>query len=203
MKPLGENENGNSMYANRDRFISLLESVKRDGIAELIRWLKESDFFTAPASRAYHGAYAGGLCEHSLNVYDELVRLLKAYPEISVQDDTVIVSSLLHDLCKVNFYTVEKRNRKNDETGQWEKVDAYTIKERFCFGGHGSKSMYLAQHFIKLTPEEAVAINNHMSAFQSDANDVGRAFEAFPFAWLLSVADQASCYIRENKQWQK
>lgn len=189
----------NPVYANRDRFISLLETTKRDGIADLIEWLKETDFFTAPASRAYHGAYSGGLCEHSLNVYDELTRLLKAYPEIKVEDDTVIISSLLHDLCKVNFYTTEMRNRKNEETGVWEKVEVYAIKEKFCFGGHGSKSMYLAQHFIKLTPEEAVAINNHMSAFQSDANDVGRAFEAFPFAWLLSVADQSATYIKEGK----
>ena len=198
---MGENSSvENVMYNNRDRFISLLETVKRDGIAELIEWLKESDFFTAPASRAYHGSYAGGLCEHSLNVYDEFVRLLKAYPEINANADSVIVTSLLHDICKVNFYSIEKRNRKNEETGQWEKVDAYTIKERFCFGGHGSKSMYLAQHFIKLTPEEAVAINNHMSAFQSDANDVGRVFEAFPFAWLLSVADQSATYIKEGKK---
>lgn len=191
--------NSCSVDDNKNRFLSLLKTVNRDGIQDLIEWLNESDFFTAPASRSYHGSYVGGLCEHSLNVYDELVRLLQVYPEIKVQDDTVIISSLLHDLCKVNFYIVEKRNRKNNETGRWESVDAFAIDEKFCFGGHGSKSMYLAQHFIKLTPEEAVAINNHMSAFQSDANDVGRAFDAFPFAWLLSVADQSACYIKEGK----
>ena len=70
-----------------------------------------------------------------------------------------IIVALFHDLCKVNFYGVEKINRKNDTTGQWEKYDAYTYDEQFCFGGHGSKSVYLTQYFIKLTPEEAVAIN--------------------------------------------
>ena len=102
--------------ANHDRVVELLNSVDRDGISDLLKWLEESDFFTAPASHAYHGSYIGGLCEHSLNVYDETKRLLAAYPEINVSEDTVIVSTLLHDLCKVNFYTTEKRNRKNSET---------------------------------------------------------------------------------------
>ena len=137
---------------NHDRVVELLDSVERDGISDLLKWLEESDFFTAPASRAYHGAYIGGLCEHSLNVYDEAKRLLSAYPEVEVSEETVIISALLHDLCKVNFYSTEKRNRKNSETGQWESYDAFTIKEKFCYGGHGSKSVFLAQNFIKLTP---------------------------------------------------
>lgn len=53
---------------NHDRVVELLNSVERDGISDLLKWLEESDFFTAPASRAYHGAYIGGLCEHSLNM---------------------------------------------------------------------------------------------------------------------------------------
>ena len=114
---------------NHDRVVELLNSVERDGISDLLKWLEESDFFTAPASRAYHGAYIGGLCEHSLNVYDEAKRLLSAYPEVEVSDETVIISALLHDLCKVNFYATEKRNRKNSETGQWESYDAFTIEK--------------------------------------------------------------------------
>lgn len=121
---------------NHDRVVALLNSVERDGVSDLLKWLEESDFFTAPASRAYHGDYVGGLCEHSLNVYDEVKRLLQAYPEVEVSDETVIISALLHDLCKVNFYATEKRNRKNSETGQWESYDAFTIKEKFCYGGH-------------------------------------------------------------------
>lgn len=119
--------------ANHDRVVELLNSVSRDGIDELLKWLEESDFFNAPASHAYHGSYIGGLCEHSLNVYDEAQRLLKAYPEVSVPEESVIIAALLHDLCKVNFYATEKRNRKNSETNQWESYDAFTIKEKFCY----------------------------------------------------------------------
>lgn len=183
---------------NRDRFVSLCNTINREGIDELMKWLEKNDFYTCPASSRFHGAYPGGLLEHSLNVYDELKRLLSVYPEIQVSEESVVIAALFHDLCKVNMYATEKRNRKNAETNAWESYDAYTIKEKFCFGGHGSKSVFLAQHFIKLTSEEAVAINCHMSAFD-DNKYVGNSYEQFPFAWLLSVADQSATYIKERK----
>lgn len=182
------------------RFISLCKCIKRQGIDELLQWLEECDFYTAPASSRYHGAYPGGLLEHSLNVYDELVRLLAAYPEIAVSEETTIICSLFHDLCKVNMYAVEKRNRKNS-SGQWETYDAYTINEKFCYGGHGSKSVFLIQHFMKLSPEEATAIQCHMSSWEDGANKtVGNAFEQFPFAWLVHVADEAATFILESEE---
>ena len=184
---------------NKERFISLCKSTNREGMDALLEWLEKSDFYTAPASRTYHGAYHGGLLEHSLNVYDELQRLLGAYPEVQIPEESAIIASLFHDLCKVNFYGVEQRNRKNETTGAWEKYDAYTIKERFCFGGHGSKSVYLAQNFIKLTLDEAVAINCHMSSWDGN-KDVGSAFEQRPFAWLVHTADEAATFIKEGRK---
>jgi len=184
---------------NKERFISLCGNIKRPGIEKLMKWLEESDFYTAPASSRYHGAYEGGLLAHSLSVYDELKRLLNAYPEIQVSKESAIICTLFHDLCKVNMYTKEKRNRKN-ERGQWETYDAYAIKEGFCYGGHGSKSVYIVQSFIKLTPEEAAAINCHMSTWEEGrARFVGDAYRQFPFAWLVHVADEGACYIEENK----
>lgn len=183
---------------NRERFLTLCSAIDRPGIQDLLDWITESDFFTAPASSRFHGAYVGGLVEHSLNVYDEMKRLLDAYPEIKVSEESVAVAALFHDLCKVNFYTVEKRNRKN-ASGQWESYDAYAVQEKFCFGGHGSKSVYLIQHFMPLKPEEAVAIQCHMSCWDGN-KDVGNAFENCPFAWLLHVADEAATYIKESKE---
>lgn len=176
----------------------LCRSIDRSGIDDLLGWLEETDFYTAPASTRYHGNYPGGLLEHSLNVYDELKRLLAVYPEIHVTEESVIICSLFHDLCKVNLYVSEKRNRKN-EFGQWESYDAYTIQEKFCFGGHGSKSVYLIQHFMRLKPYEAVAINCHMGAWDGN-KDVGSAYESFPFAWLVHVADEAATYVKESKE---
>lgn len=186
--------------SSKESFLELCGAVKRHGIEDLIDWLHKSDFFRAPASSRFHGSYEGGLCDHSLNVYRQFERLLPIYPEVAKtihDDDTTKIITLFHDLCKVNFYAVEKRNRKN-EHGQWESYDAYKIEERFKYGGHGSKSVFIVQNFMKLLPEEAVAINCHMGAFGDNAQSVGAAFEAYPLAWLLHVADEAATYIDEG-----
>lgn len=182
---------------NKERFLQLCSQVKRDGMDRLLAWLEKSDFFTAPASSRFHGAYEGGLLQHSLNVYDEFKRLIAVYPEVQCDEESIVICTLFHDLCKVGMYNTEKRNRKNAD-GQWETYDAYKIEEKFCFGGHGSKSVYMLMRFIDLKPAEATAINNHMSAFGGDVNSIGRAFEQYPFAWLLSVADQSATYIIEG-----
>lgn len=196
-----------TLEENKERFIYLCSFVKRDGIDNLLKWLEQSDFFTAPASSKYHGCYTGGLLQHSLNVYDNLDKLMSWHEELSGYFDfisrdhniqeTAIIVSLFHDLCKVYLYTTEKRNRKN-EHGQWESYDAYAYDELFKYGGHGSKSVYIIQNFMKLTPEEATAINCHMGAFGADAQSVSSAFEACPLAWLLSVADQKATYLDEG-----
>ena len=183
---------------NKERFLSLCKQITRSGIDELLQWLESSDFYQCPASAKYHGAHAGGLLEHSLNVYDELMRLKGAYPELSISDETTIIISLFHDLCKVNLYSTEKRNRKNDD-GRWETYDAYTYNEKLHYGGHGSKSVFILQNYIKLTVEEAVSINCHMSSWDGN-KDVGSAFEQFPVAWLLHVADESATYIKEAKE---
>ena len=183
---------------NKERFVSLCKTVHREGIDDLLKWLEENEFYSCPASSRFHGAYSGGLLDHSLNVYDELKRLLSVYPEIQVSEESIIISALLHDLCKANLYAIEKKNRKVD--GKWETYDGYITKEKFCFGGHGSKSVFLAQHFIKLTPDEAVAINSHMSSWEDGAaRYVGNAFEQCPFAWAVHVADEAATYIQEKE----
>ena len=170
--------------------------IDRPGADKLMEWLDHSDFFTAPASTRFHGDHEGGLCEHSLAVWEELVRLLKVYPEIKVSAETAAIVSLLHDLCKIGCYKIEMRNKK--ENGLWRSVPTYVFQEDFCYGGHGSKSVYLAQKFIELTDTEAVAINCHMGFSDRGPGDysLGNAYENFPLAWLLHVADESATYVR-------
>lgn len=136
-----------------DDFVELLRTTNRDGIEELIRYLQEeTDFFTAPASTKYHGAFAGGLLMHSINVCAEL-RLdpnSKVYPT-----ETLIIVALLHDICKANCYHAEKRNVK--ENGVWVEKQVYVFEDELPLG-HGEKSLFLASKFIKLSDEEAAAI---------------------------------------------
>ena len=186
---------------DKERFVNLCSTIKRPGTEKLLEWLEKTDFYTAPASSRYHGAYPGGLLRHSLHVLARLSQLVHTYQsDVEINPESVLICSLFHDLCKVNFYSVEKRNRKNEQ-GQWESYDAYTIDEKFRFGGHGSKSVFILQQYIKLTAEEAVAINCHMSGFGDNREYGGKAYEQFPLAWLLSVADQAATYIDENENF--
>ena len=54
----------------KEEFISIYkENIKREGADKLLEFLQKSDFFTAPSSTRYHGAYEGGLVQHSVNVY--------------------------------------------------------------------------------------------------------------------------------------
>lgn len=174
------------------------EHVNREGSEELLNWLESTDFYTAPASTRFHGSYEGGLVEHSVHVWEELVRLLKAYPEVRVTAETAAIVSLLHDLCKIGCYKTELRNQKVN--GIWVQRPVYVFDEDFCFGGHGSKSVYLAQKHMALTNEEATAINCHMGPWDRNPNDysLGNAFEQYPLAMLVHMADMSATYIREK-----
>lgn len=191
----------------KEDFIRLYtQYIKRPGATDLLVWLESSDFFSAPASTRFHGCYEGGLCEHSVNVWEELVRLLKAYPEIRVTSETAAIISLLHDLCKIGCYKPEIKSRKTGRTKrdgkpEWEDYIGYTFSEDFCYGGHGSKSVYLAQKYLNLTDQEAVAINCHMGFSDRSPGDfsLGSAYEKYPLAWLLHVADESATYMRESK----
>lgn len=164
--------------------------IKRSGADKLKEWIASTDFESAPASTKYHESYPGGLKEHSVKVFNELVRLLKAYPEVKCSGETAAIISLLHDLCKCNTYSTEYRNRK-DENGQWIKTPVYVFQEMFPYGGHGSKSVYLIQNHIQLTEQEAVAINCHMGP---EAGNMGvyETYRTYPLAFLLHTADMAA-----------
>lgn len=174
------------------------ENITREGIPELMEWIESTDFFTAPASTRFHGAYEGGLLVHSLNVYSQLKRLCGFY-ECDATPESVAIVALFHDLCKIGTYKTEMRWRKNDQN-QWEQYPTFVRKEDFAFGGHGSKSVYLVQHFMKLEPEEAAAINCHMGQWEATQyGNPSEVYERNKLAWLLHVADEAASYLTEQE----
>ena len=179
-------------------FVELILDVKRNGIKEFTEWLNnETDFFSAPSSTKYHGACQGGLLAHSLSVYHNLLKLAQS---THISYDSVVITSLFHDVCKANFYTVSEKNVKNEETGIWEKKPYYTIKEELPYGAHGGKSVYLLMsHGVELTEEEAVAINCHMGGWDYTAyHNPGGAYEKYPLAVYLHIADMLATYIDKS-----
>ena len=186
-----------------DLFLSLYhDNIKRDGSEELLKWLQESDFFTAPASTRFHGSYEGGLLEHSLNVYNSLVRLVTlAGVSDQYSAETIAIVSLLHDICKVNFYKTGTRNVK--ENGMWTQKKVYEIDEKFpC--GHGEKSVIILQNFMHLMPEEIMAIRAHMGGFDTSVKGgdyfIGKIFERSKLAILTHMADMYATYLLEGKE---
>lgn len=132
----------------REEFIQIYQTyIKRPGADKLLDWIDQhTDFFSAPASTRFHGACEHGLVMHSLNVYHALH---DAYFTEDESEETFAIVALLHDLCKANFYKVSTRNVKNEATGQWEKVPFYQIEDLFPYG-HGEKSVFLIERFMKL-----------------------------------------------------
>ena len=204
---------------NKQRFIELIKSIDRDFDKDaLIRKLSTSDFFTAPASTQYHCSYKGGLCEHSLNVYDQLGRLIASqYPNYTVVDDksvevdsntqpfirdSIIITALFHDLSKMNFYEVAERNTK-DENGNWIKVPFIRTKagkDRFLYGNHEQTSLFMISQFIPLTLDEEIAILHHMGGkgYDSAPVDLTSIYNRHTLALLLHLADMAATYITER-----
>ena len=180
----------------KEEFLMLLKSINREGMDELINFIERSDFFKAPASTRFHGSYEGGLLEHSLNVYKILSEKVKNCPiELNVSQDSIIIMSLLHDICKANFYKVDYRNAKND-LGVWEKVPYYTIDDTIPYG-HGEKSVMMISEYIKLTVEEKYAIRWHMGFTEPKEmySTIGQAYKKYPIALLLHEADLETTYF--------
>ena len=192
----------------KKKFIAIYNAkIKREGADKLLEFLEGSDFFTAPASTRYHGSHEGGLCEHSINVYECLCDYM-ARPRVkelygmNYSDESVAIVSLLHDICKTNFYVETTRNVK--ENGVWKTVPYYSIDDQLPYG-HGEKSVYMISAYMKLTRDEAFAIRYHMGFAESNnvtyINNVGKAYEMFPIAFAVSVADmEASYYLEEVGQ---
>lgn len=190
----------------KDEFIELYNThITRPGADKFLEYLESpsSDFFTAPASMRFHGSYPGGLVEHSLNVYhclkDYLAReRVQELYGLTPSEETIAIVALFHDICKVNTYLPGTRNVKED--GVWKQVPSYNYEDTLPYG-HGEKSVYIVSGFMRLSREEAFAIRYHMGfSGGEDPRNVGSAFEMFPLAFALSVADMEATYFLEGKE---
>lgn len=184
----------------KEEFIEIYKSfIKRQGAEELLNWLLTTDFFKAPASTKYHCACEGGLVQHSVSVYKTLRE--KYFNEDSDTEESFAICGLLHDLCKAEFYKVSTRNVKNELTGAWEKQPFYSVEDSFPYG-HGEKSVFLIERFMRLKPAEAMAIRWHMGGFDNAAKggdfSISLAYEKYPLAVKLHIADIESSYLNEK-----
>ena len=193
----------------KEEIIRLLKSTKREYIEDVIDGLEELGFFEAPASTKFHLNEAGGLAEHSLNVCKVALMLRKQMiemkPEIEhhLPEDSVIIASLLHDVCKADIYKKAVKKRKN-LYGVWEDYDGYEVDYSSFPLGHGEKSVIVVLRMgFDLTDEEIMAMRWHMSAwdlsFQSPdiKGNYNTAKEICPLCSLVQSADNLAANMLE------
>jgi len=144
----------------KDKIITELRQTGREGMENVVNFLVDSDFFSAPASSKFHGAEIGGLVRHSLNVMKTMKSLNREMEKNYYDSDTITIVGLLHDVCKVNTY---KPNLL--KSGELSTSKPYKKEDKFPIG-HGEKSVIILLGLgLELTNDEMLAIRYHMNMF--------------------------------------
>ena len=193
------------------QFIELLMATKRPGMDNVIKGLEKLGFFDAPASTKFHSDFSGGLLYHSLQVYEQAMKIreieiaLRPWTEERLPVDSVTITALLHDVCKSEIYKVEFRNRKND-LGQWERYQTWKADYAHNPLGHGEKSVIrLLQMGLELRLPEILAISWHMGAWDLSSSheavgNFNEACDTSPLVPVIMAADQLASRISEHKE---
>ena len=188
-------------------FENLLLSTRREGIEKVIEFVRGTDFYDAPASSKFHSNYQGGLLDHSLSVYvlsDKYKDvILTEKPELSdkIKDESIIITSLLHDICKTCFYVQVNKFKKDTSTGSWISYLGYDVNDTFPIG-HGEKSVIMLQNIgLTLYPDEMLAIRYHMGMYDESNSTLKQAqysaTKMTPLVPILQMADFTSSSMME------
>lgn len=195
----------------KTEFINLLKSTGREGIDDLIDMLEDGKmrFFTAPASVNHHLNSDGGLLIHSLNTCKaglklrEMVIAMNPDLEYKLKKDSVIIATLLHDICKADIYSPTIKKRKG-ENGLWQEVETYDINYSNFPMGHGEKSAMLAlMSGIEIYDDELLAIRWHMAAWDLPMQSIeitrciNVARDEHPLCSLVNLADGIAANLLE------
>ena len=195
----------------KEEFVSLLKSTERAGIDDTLDSLEELGFFEAPASAGHHLNTEGGLVQHSLNTCKaalaiwESMKAIEPTLEKEVPRESVIISSLLHDICKSDIYKRTVKKRKN-QLGIWEDAEGYKVTYKNFPMGHGEKSVILLLcSGLEMSDDEMLAIRWHMGAWGINFNSYEeiRNYDAaqtlYPLVAIVHAADSLAASIMERK----
>lgn len=162
-------------------------------IKDAAKRLDDLGFFLAPASTKYHGAYAGGLFNHSKAVTEQLVNLTERLGLEWKNERSPYIIGMLHDLCKCDTYKCV-----GDEKGK----PIYIYNKETLLDGHGEKSVILAQNILhgRLTDEEIACIRWHMGAFDDKErwNYYNHAIKLYPNVLYTHTADMIASAILDT-----
>lgn len=188
----------------------MLKSTERDGVDYVIEEIERLGFFDAPASANHHLNVEGGLTLHSLNVAKaslavwEAMKTLEPTLEKEVTRDSIIISSLLHDVCKADIYRRTVKKKKN-QLGIWEDSEGYKLTYKSFPMGHGEKSLVVVLCAgLELSDAEMLAIRWHMGAWGvnqhslEDCKNYDVARKLYPLVSIVQTGDGLAASIMER-----
>lgn len=195
---------------NKEEFVKLLKSTGREGVDDVIEELERLGFFSAPASAGHHLKVEGGLVQHSLNTCKaafaiwEGMKALEPSLDTEVKKESIIISALLHDVCKADIYKRSVKKRKN-KLGQWEDCEGYKVSYKDFPMGHGEKSLVvILLSGLELYDDEMLAIRWHMGAWGlnqnsfEDVRNYDTAQKEYPLVAIIHAADVMAANVMER-----
>ena len=190
----------NSIEERYNAFLSACDLCKFPLEDHIDVWLKKNDFFTAPASTKYHGAYAGGLFDHSLAVYNRLAELTTCNGLKWERPQSPFIVGMFHDLCKCDQYIpVYSNEYVENEKGMLEitpQIERYEYNANTLLKGHGSKSVMILSQLMSLTEEEMLCVRYHMGAYEKEEwAEFDKAIHKYPNVLWTHVADMLASKV--------
>ncbi|MBA9087488.1 HD superfamily phosphohydrolase YqeK [Fontibacillus solani] len=190
------------MKMNQKNRIELFRAMmnKVDINEDFLNWLIQEGFFTAPASRKYHGDYDGGLFDHSYAVTQSLVEITEKMKLEWQLPRSPYVIGMFHDICKIDQYEkvidVEGVQYMGKDDVEGEEFH-YEYSESSLFPGHGDKSVMMLASWMHLTEEEVLCIRYHMGAYETDDwNYFDRAIRKYENVLWVHTADMVASKVK-------
>ena len=181
------------------KFRATLLKTKREGVDELLNYMEERGFFTAPCSGAHHLAKEGGLLKHSLNVLHLAEKLSVALYGASNLDkdlkNSIAICALLHDLGKMGQFDKPNYVPNILKSGGQSVVKPFETNKELLPIPHEVRSVAIAQMFIDLTEDEQFAILYHNGLYGDFKYDI-RGNET-PLYLIIHTADMWASRVTE------
>ena len=177
-------------------FVTLLEHTGREGMGKMLAWMQKEGFFASPASTRFHSCYLGGLANHSLGVYTMLTQFKRKF-KLDVPEESIAISTLLHDVCKVGAYLGVSKPYS------WNRSQPK---------GHALLSLIRIAPFVKLSELEEMMIKYHMGVYGLTEFDAKKgeyplrggsmmnAWYHHPIVKLMYFADELESFEAKAKE---
>lgn len=193
------------------RIKDLLLSTERPGMKNLIEYMEDNGFFTAPCSTSHHLSTEGGLAQHSYNVYmiakDIFYLLYPGETEERSSEDSLIICSLLHDIGKMGQFgkpnyvpnMLKGRATKANPNPEPKQSESKPFKSNpdLLYVDHEVRALSIIGRFIELTEEEQLVILWHNGLYGPFKYEIPG--KEIPLYMIIHFADMWASRVIEGE----